>query len=359
MTSSIASTVSARRPLRSLAHLVATPLVPRDFLDLLDPLGSPRDLRARIEAITPETDDAVSVRLRVGRGWRGPRAGQYVRLGVDVDGVRQWRTYSLTSAETDPRHLVVTVQAVDGGIVSNHLVSQARTGTVVHLAQAAGDFTLPTARPATSLFVTAGSGITPVMGMLRNHLGDLPDAVVIHSARTPGDVIFGAELRRLAEAGAIRLVERHTATSERLDAAELTRLVPDWAGRQTWACGPGGLLDDLEAHWARHGLADNLHTERFTLPTIGTGDGGPVAFTRAGVSTETGPATTLLEAGENAGVLMPSGCRMGVCFGCVVPLRSGAVRDVRNGDITVGAPDAGVLVQTCISTVAGACELDV
>ncbi len=343
----------------SIAQLIATPLAPRDFLDLVNPLGSPHDLRARIDAITPETTDAVSVRLRVGRGWRGHRAGQYLRLGIDVDGVRQWRTYSLTCPETDTGYLTIAVTAIDGGVVSNHLASRAKPGTVVHLDQAAGDFTLPVRRPAKVLFVTAGSGITPVMGMLRSHLTDMPDAVVVHSARTPGDVIFGAELRRLHESGGILLVERHTATSERLDADELTRLVPDWADRQTWACGPAGLLDDLEAHWARQGHADNLHTERFTVPTHGTGEGGAVIFTRTGVSAETGPATTLLEAGENAGVLMPSGCRMGVCFGCVAPLRGGAVRDVRNGDITIGAPEAGVLVQTCVSTAAGSCELDV
>jgi len=338
--------------------MVATPLVPRDFLDLIDPLGSSRDLRGRIDTVTPETADAATVRIRVGRGWRGHRAGQYVRVGVDIDGVRQWRTYSLTSAVTDTRHLTITVKAVDGGVVSHFLVSRATPGTVVHLDQAAGDFTL-TPHPTKALFVSAGSGVTPVMGMLRSHLADLTDPVVVHSARTPEDVIFGAELRSLAGSGALRLVEHHTATSPRLTAGDIDMLVPDWAERRTWACGPAGPLDDIESHWAERDLADQLHTERFTTAAVGTGDGGPVTFTKTGTSTETAPATTLLEAGENAGVLMPSGCRMGVCFGCVVPLRGGAVRDVRNGDITVGAPDAGVLVQTCVSTVAGSCELDI
>lgn len=357
MTSAIAKV--RRGPLRAVAHMVTTPLVPRDFLDLVDPLGSSRDLRGRIDAVTSETDDTVTVHIRVGRGWQGHLAGQYVRLGVDIDGVRQWRTYSLTSPVTQTRRLAITVKAIDGGIVSNFFVSQAERGTVVHLDQATGDFTLPRSRQAKTLFVTAGSGITPVMGMLRSHLADLGDVVVVHSARTPEDVVFGAELRRLAHSGAIRLVEHHTGTSARLTAADLGAVVPDWAERQTWACGPAGLLDDLEAHWARHDLADALRTERFTMPSVEGGDGGPVSFTRTGITADTAPATTLLEAGENAGVLMPSGCRMGVCFGCVLPLRSGAVRDVRNGAVTIGAPDAGVLVQACVSTVAGSCELDI
>jgi ferredoxin-NADP reductase len=341
--------------------MVTQPLVPRDFIDLIDPLSSSRDLRGRIETITPETTDAATIRIRVGRGWRGHQAGQYVRIGVDVNGVRQWRTYSITSranAKAD-RFIAITVKTVTDGVVSNYLVRQAKTGTLVHLDQPCGDFTMPAAPPAKALFVTAGSGITPVMGMLRSHSHELADVVVVHSAPTADDVIFGDELRDLAATGAVRLVERHTTTSPRITAADLDALVPDWADRQTWACGPAALLDDVEAHWARHDLADQLHTERFTAPSVGGGDGGPISFSRTGSTVETEPGTTLLEAGENAGVLMPSGCRMGVCFGCVIPLRNGAVRDVRNGEVTIGAPDAGVLVQTCITTVAGSCELDI
>jgi stearoyl-CoA 9-desaturase NADPH oxidoreductase len=356
MTSLIAGT--ARRPLRSIARMVTTPLVPRDFIDLIDPLRSTRDLRGRIDEVSTETADAVTVRIRVGRNWRGHVAGQYVRVGVDVDGVRHWRTYSISS-RPGGHHITITVKAQAGGAVSTYLVRDAKTGTLVHLDQAGGDFSLPAAQPGKALFVTAGSGITPVMAMLRSHLGELTDVVVIHSARTADEVIFGSELRALAQAGAVRLIERHTATAPRITTAELAELVPDWADRPTWACGPNALLDDLEAHWARREITENLHTERFSTPAIGVGEGGPVTFTRSGTTLDTGSATTLLEAGENAGVLMPSGCRMGVCFGCVLPLRSGAVRDVRNGDLTVGAPDAGVLVQTCISTVAGSCEIDI
>jgi stearoyl-CoA 9-desaturase NADPH oxidoreductase len=339
--------------------MVATPLVPRDFLDLITPLSSAHDLRGRIDAVSRETADAATIRIRLGRGWRGHRAGQYVRVGVDVAGVRQWRTYSITSPAEATRHITITVKTVADGVVSGYLVHQAKPGTLVHLDQAGGDFVLPTPAPAKALFVTAGSGITPVMGMLRSHAAELADVVLVHSAPTADDVVFGTELRGLAASGSVRLHERHTATSPRVTAAELDALVPDWADRQTWACGPAALLDDLEAHWTRHDASDRLHTERFTAPAVGGGDGGPVSFTKTGATVDTSPETTLLEAGENAGVLMPSGCRMGVCFGCVLPLRSGAVRDVRNGAVTIGAPDAGVLVQTCVSTVAGSCEIDI
>ena len=349
--------------LNTVARLLTTPLVPQDFFDLINPLASSTDLRGRIEAIEPETVSettrAATLRIRVGRGWRGHLAGQYVRLGVDIDGVRQWRTYSITSSPLKTSHITVTVKAVADGLVSNYLVDEATAGTLVHLDHATGDFTLPSPMPEKLLFVTAGSGITPVMGMLRAHRDELTDVVLVHSARSADDVIFGDELRALARDGAIRLIEHHTVGRPRLTAQGLTELVPDWKRREAWACGPGGLLDDLETHYAAAGLSATLRTERFQTAAIPTGDGGAVTFTRSGVTTETNNGTTLLAAGEDAGVLMPSGCRMGVCFGCVVPLRSGAVRDVRNGDLTSANPGDGVLVQTCISAAAGPCQLDI
>ena len=363
MASLLPSPVRNAGPLRKIAQLVATPLVPQDFIDLVKPLSSELDLRGRIEAIDAETPESATVRIRAGRTWRGHVAGQFVRLGVDVDGVRQWRTYSITSAAGSTDVIAITVKTVSGGVVSNYLVHQAKVGTLVHLDQAAGDFTLPSPTPRRILFVTAGSGITPVMGMLRTHLDQLDDVVLVHSAPTADDVMFGAELRGLSDnsrlQGRLHLIERHTATQSRLTGQVLDELVPDWAERQTWACGPAKLLETIESHYTERGLADQLLTERFTAPTITVGEGGPVTFARSGVEVETDSATTLLTAGEEAGVLMPSGCRMGVCFGCVVPLRNGAVRDIRNGDITSGTPGDGVLVQTCISTVAGTCELDV
>jgi ferredoxin-NADP reductase len=342
------------------AERVTTPLVPADYLDVIDPLRSSADLRGRIVALHPETRDAVSVVIKPGRGWRGHTPGQYVRIGIDVDGVRQWRAYSLTSKTTDDT-IAVTVKAIPDGKVSNHLVRRATVGTVVQLDQAAGDFTLGVQPPPKILFLTAGSGVTPAMGMLRN-LTDMganrSDVVVVHSAPTADDVIFGGELRMMAREGRIRLVEKHTDTDGMLDVATLDDLVDDLADRQTWACGPAGMLDALELRWAADGIADRLHTERFRPTVITAGDGGSVSFTKTGTVVEATGAETLLDAGEAAGVLMPSGCRMGVCFGCVVPLRQGAVRDLRTGDVTTATPGDNVQIQTCVSAAAGSCDID-
>jgi ferredoxin-NADP reductase len=307
--------------------------------------------------VRPETRDAVTLVLEPGRGWRGHRPGQYVRIGVDVDGVRHWRAYSITSPAQANGRITITVKAVADGIVSQHLVRCARPGLLLQLDEAAGEFTLPDPLPTKLMFVTAGSGITPVMGILRHYGEQLRDVVVVHSAPNAAGVIFGGELRQLAALHDWRLLEWHSDSRGLMTAHDLELAVPDLAGRETWACGPAGLLDAVERHFTDRGAGERLHTERFRTKAVVVGDGGHVTFTRAGRTVDADAATPLLTAGENAGVLMPSGCRMGICFSCVVPLRDGAVRDLRTGELTVAADDE-VLVQTCISAAAGNCALD-
>jgi ferredoxin-NADP reductase len=352
---------------------VVTPLVPADYLDLVAPLRAGADLRGRVVAVTPQTRDAVTVHLRPGHAWAGHTPGQYIRIGVDVDGVRHWRAYSLTSPTRPPRPgsrgaaprrpgpdglISITVKAIPDGTVSNHIVRRLVPGTLVHLDQATGDFVLGEYRGPV-LFVTAGSGVTPVMGMLRNLLDELDDVVVVHSAPTADDVIFGADLRRYRDEGRLRLVERHTDLDGMLSVAEIDAIVPDWRERQTWACGPTGMLDAFEEHWAAHGLSERMHTERFRPTVLATGEGGTVTFSRSGRVVDADGGTPILDAGEDAGVLMPSGCRMGICFGCVLPLREGTVRDLRNGALTTATdPADGVRIQTCVSAAAGPCEID-
>ncbi|MFF7588008.1 ferredoxin reductase [Kitasatospora purpeofusca] len=335
--------------------MVTTPLLPSDYLDLVSPLRAGADLRGRIEAVHPETGDAATVVIRPGRGWRGHTAGQYVRIGVDVDGRRLWRAYSVTSPPNrrDGR-ITITVKAIPDGKVSNHLVRRATPGTLVQLELPTGDFVLPPAKPAKVLYLTAGSGITPVMGMLRD--AELDDVVMVHSAPRPQDTIFRDELHGLVADGRLRLTEVHTATDGKLDIARLAELVPDWAERETWACGPAGLLDAAEEHWTGHGVRERLHIERFRPRIVVAGDGGEVTFSATGTTVDADGATPLLDIGEEAGVLMPSGCRMGICFGCVTPLKAGAVRDLRSGEITEAEP--GVLIQTCVSAAAGPCDIE-
>lgn len=353
------------RGARRVAEALTTPLVPSDYLDLIDPMRAGADLRGRVVEVRPETADAATVVIRPGRGWLGHVPGQYVRIGIDIDGVRHWRAYSLTHrADGSPAAgipagcIAITTKAIPEGRVSNHLVRHTRPGTLVMLDQATGDFTLPSPAPRKVLFLTAGSGITPVMGMLRNHLAELEDVAHVHCAPTAADVIFADELLEHAATGRLALRLNLDEDDGILHLDRLDVLVPDWRERETWLCGPTGLLDAAEAHWAAEGVADRLHTERFRPTVVEPGEGGTVTFARSGVTVDADGGTPILDAGEDAGVLMPSGCRMGICFGCVVTMRSGAVRDLRTGEVTVVEDDATLPVQTCINAAAGSCHLE-
>ncbi len=346
----------AGRTVARLARALVTPLVPGDYLDLFHPLRKGADLRGRVVAVTPHARCATTITIRPGRGWKGHRPGQYIRVGVEVDGVRLWRAYSVTSpVDTTDGLITITVRAIPEGRVSNHVLNSLRPGTLVMLDQATGDFIQPDTPPAKVLFLTAGSGITPVMGMLRNHR--FQDAVLVHSSPDPSQMLFADELRQRASAGEFRLVERFTSTEGTLPVSGIADVVPDWAERTTWVCGPTGLLDDAEAHWTDAAIAEQLHVERFRPRILTGGEGGAVTFSQSDVTLEAPATTPLLDVGEDAGVLMPSGCRMGICFNCVASLTSGAVRDLRTGETTHAIDEDPVLIQTCVSAAAGPCTI--
>lgn len=315
---------------------------------------APRQPRGRIRDVRRETADATTLVITPARGFpRHHRAGQYVGVGVQIDGRWRWRNYSLTQPP-GARGLSVTVKSVADGAVSRRLAAL-RPGDLVRLAAPRGDFVLPDPAPRSILFLTAGSGITPVMGMLRTlaHRDQVRDIVHVHSAPTHQDVIFGAELAALSRRGGYRLILRATRSEGRLDMARLVDTVPDWYDRHTWACGPAGMLADVETLWA--GIADRLHVERFTAVRSAGGTGGQVGFARSGRSANAGASTSLLEAGEAAGVRLPFGCRMGICHTCTVSLIDGRVRDMRTG----AQYEAGSRVQTCVCAADGDCVVDI
>ena len=107
--------------------------------------------------------------IRPGYDWKGHEPGQYLRIGIDIDGRRHWRAYSLTS---DPERadgcISITVKNVDEGVVSPYLVRRGRPGSIVCLGGVEGEFMLPDPLPEKLLFISAGSGITPIMSMLRS-----------------------------------------------------------------------------------------------------------------------------------------------------------------------------------------------
>jgi stearoyl-CoA 9-desaturase NADPH oxidoreductase len=347
--------------LRKLAHRITTPLLPDDYTRLANPLWSARELRGRILEVRRETSDSATLVIKPGWGFSFDyQPGQYLGIGLLVDGRWRWRSYSLTSSPCrGARTVTITVKAMPEGFLSAHLVDGVQAGTIVRLAAPQGNFVLPDPAPPAMLFVTAGSGITPVMSMLRTLVrrDQITDVIHLHSAPTAADVMFGGELEQLAhDHSGYRPRLRATRDQGRLDLSCLDTEVPDWRDRQTWVCGPEAMLNAAERAWSAAGIADHLHLERFAVSRAApAGEGGTVTFAKSGKSTTADAATSLMDAGERMGVQMPFGCRMGICQSCVVSLVEGHVRDLRTGVDR----EPGTRVQTCISAASGDCTLDV
>jgi ferredoxin-NADP reductase len=301
------------------------------------------------------------VLIRPGYEWVGHKPGQYVRLGVVIDGRYHWRAYSLTSdPEPEDGLISVSPKKVETGVVSPYLVERIQPGEVVRLGEVEGVFTLPEPLPAKMLFISAGSGITPIMSMLRNldRRKELGDVVVIHSAPVRDEVMFLSVLEDLAERHEdMRLDLRLTSDRGRMSPSDLDELCPDWRAREAFCSGPSELLDALIEHWEDNGDPDRLHFERFQ-PKIGgdggEGEGGEVTFLDSDKTVECDGGTPILEAGEEAGLELAYGCRIGICHTCVGTLKSGKLRDLRSGEVT---EPTGQDVRICINTAEGDVEL--
>jgi ferredoxin-NADP reductase len=349
-----------RRKALGAMRALFSPLLPDDYIEMINPLWSTQELRGRIERIQSQAGNAATIEIRPGYEWEGHAPGQFIRIGVVVDGVFHWRAYSLTSDPDDPSGCVsVTPKLVEGGKVTPYLLSEARPGEVLRLGGVEGDFILPDPVPESMLFITAGSGVTPIMSMLR-HLDrqdEIRDIVHLHSAPTMDDVIFGDRLGDLDDRHpGYRLHVQVTSEQGRMKPGDLDRLCPDWQEREAFASGPGDMLDALADHWERTGDPEHLLMERFQ-PKLGEwedGEGGTIKFTESEVEAESDGSKPILVAGEEAGLDLPFGCREGICHTCIGKLCTGRIRDLRNGKI-VG--QEGEMVRTCINAPEGPIEI--
>src|SRR4051794_20341863 len=314
-----------QRALHAVRSLFS-PLLPDDYLELINPLWSTQELRGRIERIEQETPNAVTVLIRPGYEWQGHRPGQYLRIGVIVNGVHHWRAYSLTTDPGRPDGLIgITPKLVDAGKVSPYLVHRARPGDIVRLGGVEGTFVLHDPPPRQLLFISAGSGITPIMAMLRSLDRDeaLHDVVHIHSARTSDGVIFGQQLRELdSRSGGYKPHLRITSEAERFGPDELDVLCPDWRQRSAFVSGPGEMLDALVQHWRAEGDPELLEMERFQ-PVIGgegaVGEGGTIRFTKSGVEANSHGGTPILLGGGGTRAPLPHRRPVGVCHTRIRP----------------------------------------
>jgi ferredoxin-NADP reductase len=184
----------------------------------------------------------------------------------------------------------------------------------------------------------------------------MPDVIHIHSSPTMNAALFREErLALAARHSELQLIENFDDKHGILTVDRLSEACPDWKAREAWVCGPAPMLAAAEQKWEYAKLTRRLHLERFSAVLSTSAEGGRVTFAASGKETEVDGATTLLEAGEAAGIQMPFGCRMGICHTCIVPLKKGMVKDLRNG--AEYHENSGV--QTCITSAAGDCVLEI
>ncbi|OBH85557.1 ferredoxin reductase [Mycobacterium scrofulaceum] len=357
-------------PSRALARTLRKRVLGSDLLDLLTgPHGVDRytelvaptwtlgQARAKVIDVRRTTARSVTLTLAPNESFTSAwtvQAGQYVNLAVEIDGRRHTRCYSPANAE-GAATLELTIGRHDGGLVSNYLYEHARRGMVVELAGVGGDFILPARgpqRPRRILFVSGGSGITPVMAMLRTLLAEKHPGEIafIHYARTPAEACYRDELSALP---GVRVLHGYTRSgggdlAGRFGAAHLEAAMP--SPDAVFVCGPTPLVEAVRNH------CDNVHTESFVPPSFeapANPSGGRVTFADSGIDV-VDDGRPLLEQAESAGLSPENGCRMGICHTCTRRKTAGTVRNLITGAVST-LPDEDV--QICVSVPVGDVDL--
>jgi ferredoxin-NADP reductase len=329
------------------------------LLGRVDPLWSVTGIRARVVERVTESADTISLWLKPNRRWRGHAPGQHITLGVEIDGVRRRRVFSVSTAARPDRLLRITLQRQAEGGVTEWLHEHAKKGLVVEISEASGEFVLPAPAPDRLLMIAGGSGITPLLAMLQRLADDActTDIVLFQLYRHPDQRLFAGELADISRRLPGFSVHAHcSAERGRLIANDLASSVPDLDMRQTLLCGPEHLMQDVAAAWAGRGLEDQLQTERFGAPRPAGGAGSGTLVRALGseqVFTQVA-GHTLLESAETAGLQPKFGCRAGLCRTCLCQKRSGRVRNLLTGLVS-SQPDEWV--QLCVAVAESDLEL--
>ena len=356
----------AHRLLRSrLADALAYPHGVDRYVEIVRPLRVRREVRAEVTAVRYQTPKSVTLTLRPNENWRGLRAGQFVGLSVVIDGVRETRPYSPAGSQhAADGTLELTVSTHPEGKVSRHLRYHAQPGMIVGLTQAQGEFGLRDRRPGSALLISGGSGITPVMAILRTLCDEdfAGEIGFLNYARSPKLALYGAELGALAERHPqLRVARGYTRTSSRTLSGRFHRdhlraVISEHAGAATFVCGPPALIDAVRAVWAQDGLAEPA-VETFTPPALSLDTAsaeGTITFAASGRQAANS-GLPLLEQAEDAGLRPEHGCRMGICNSCSCRKTSGAVRNVFSGAISATTEER---IRICVSVPVGDVTVD-
>ncbi|MGO9247040.1 MAG: ferredoxin reductase [Solirubrobacteraceae bacterium] len=355
-----------RRLLRSrLLEALTYPHGVDRYVELVRPLLVKRDVRAEVTAVRHQTAKSVTLTLGPNENWRGFRAGQFVGVSVEVDGVRLGRPYSPAGSEqAEDGTLELTVSTHPEGRLSRHLRDHARPGMIVGLTQAQGEFVLPEERPERVLLISGGSGITPVMAMLRTLCdeGFAGEIGFLNYARSRELALYEVELATLAlRHEGLRVARgftraRGSQLSGRFGREHLSAVISQHADAATFVCGPPALIDSVRSIWSRDGLPEPA-VETFTPPALRfdtDGAKGSVSFTVSGREAANS-GLPLLEQAEDAGLVPDHGCRMGICNTCSCRKTAGTVRNVISGGLSTSGEEQ---IRICVSVPVGDVALD-
>lgn len=357
-----------RSALRSrVVAALTSPLTIDHYTEQIHPMLTVNAVRARVTHVSTETGVSSTVWLRPNGAWRGFRPGQHVQFGVEVDGTRKIRCFSVSSSDAHTKQFSVSVKAHPDGYVSQFLHNELAAGTLIHLSAAEGEFVLPENVPDNILLLSGGSGITPVMSMLRSlrDRGHRGRVTFLHYARSRDDEMFADELDDIAAecdfARIVRVYTRMPAPGADLDGRftvdHLKQLDIDPSATPTWLCGPAGLIATVTDAYRELAAENNLHSEYFKVPSVDLDAAdatGTISFAGSQISAQNSGAT-ILEQAEDSGLTPEFGCRMGVCNTCAVKKECGAVRHVISGDVSA---DTDETIKVCVHVPVGDVTVD-
>ncbi|WP_310119815.1 hybrid-cluster NAD(P)-dependent oxidoreductase [Paraburkholderia terricola] len=316
--------------------------------------------------VVDETHDVKSFEFRTSDGLPVRfEPGQFMTVASNVQGRSVERCYTISSPPTRPYLLSITVKRVPGGIMSNWLHDNMKPGSPLKAYGPSGTFTPTASRASKSLYLSAGSGVTPLMSMTRASidLGLDRDIAFVHSARTPADIVFREELQRLAKLSPrLRLFfvcegigndEAWAGATGRLSLQLLAEWLPDYAEREVFTCGPAGYMSAVR-NLLREGGHDpaRYHQESFDIsagaaPVSAAASAPASALQESDAIRETvtvklarssrtftmSPSETVLAAAKKAGVAIASSCSQGMCGTCKTRVLEGTVDMHHKGGI--------------------------
>ncbi len=374
MSATVPAPTSRPDPARSGAvRQLLSPLIDAGVFDfwvgMVNPAWSWNRPLARVVERRVEAQDTVTLILKANANVGSFKPGQHVNVSAEVNGRRTTRSYSLTGVPQRDKTLSITVKRVEAGRLSSHLCQNTRVGDVLEIGPAFGEMTLPAQPEGAWLFLAAGSGITPLMGLTRALAQQaMPvDLTLIYWAKTRAELCFARELRELASQHArfkLHLVLTHEAQrladehEGLISAEQLQQLVPDLAQQQVYACGPGGFVDaarSLTQGQVRSFMAEGFTPSAPNVHGLDTTRTVRVLLQRSGRELTVLSSTPLLDALEAQGLNPQSGCRMGICHTCVCTKHSGTTQDVNTQEQDV-EPDT--TVRLCVSRACTDISLD-